>query len=57
MINSPYLRNPPPDLYKKKKKPTLKKVFPEINKRSNKVQRTVERKNKKFAKKKAKKTN
>tara|TARA_R110000787_G_scaffold155722_1_gene269474 strand:- start:611 stop:754 length:144 start_codon:yes stop_codon:yes gene_type:complete len=47
MINSPYLRNPPPDLYKKKKKPTLKKVFPEIK----------ERKNKKFAKKKAKKTN
>mgnify|MGYP003674677265 CR=1 FL=1 len=46
MINSPYTRNPPPQV-KKKKKPTLKQVFPEIK----------DRKNKKFAKKKAKKTN
>ena len=37
MIHSPYTPSPTPALYIKKRKPTLKQVFPEIKERKNKV--------------------
>ena len=38
MIHSPYTKSiPPPLVPKKKKKPTLKQVFPELKERKNKV--------------------